>query len=227
MIERLNDYAKQVLDEQDRVLFDEAVKAANAGVLRGEYVLVWLSCAESLKRRFRAVRSRDATATRVSGEVERREAAHGSIDQLLLKESKDYGFIDDAGFARLSHIYEMRCVYGHPYERQPNEEDLVASAAAVTELVLSQPVRLRHGYLTEQVRLLTQERAFLDDQREPVAEYAKEVLGRMDDSLLEWFIEKLWGAAEALVPDKSMALFVFDAFPGSAPNCWQRPLRRC
>lgn len=208
MIERLGDYVKQVIDDQDRVLFEEAVKAANAGVLRGAYILVWLSCAESLKRRFRAVRSRDATATRVSGDVERKEAAHTSIDQFLLKESKDYGFIDDAGFTRLNHIYEMRCVYGHPYERQPKEEDLVAAAAAVTELVLSQPVRLRHGYLTEQVRLLTQERAFLDDQRVPVTDYAKEVLGRMDDSLLEWFIEKLWSAAESLVPDKSMAIFV-------------------
>jgi len=208
MIERLGDYAKQVIDDQDQVLVEESINAANAGVLRGAYILVWLSCAESLKRRFRAVRSHDATAARVSGEVERKEAAHNSIDQFLLKESKDYGFIDDAGFTRLNHIYEMRCVYGHPYERHPKEEDLVAAAAAVTELVLSQPVRLRHGYLTEQVRLLTQERAFLDDVSEPVAEYAKEVLGRMDDSLLEWFIEKLWITAEALVPDKSMAIFV-------------------
>lgn len=208
MIARLDAYVKQVNDTQDRILFEEAVTSAKAGAFRGAYLLVWLSCAESLKRRFRAVCSRDATATRVSGEVERKEAAHSSIDLFLLEESTDYGFIDDAGFARLSHIYEMRCVYGHPYERQPKEEDLIAAASAVTELVLSQPVRLRHGYLAEQIRLLTQERAFLDDQHDAVADYAKEVFGRMDEDLVEWFIEKLWSATETLVPDKSMDMFV-------------------
>ncbi len=205
---RLDVYAKQVLDDQDRVLFDEAVRASNADALRGAYVLIWLSCAESLKRRFNAVRSRDATATRVAGEVVRREAAHTAVDSYLLKEAKDYGFIDDAGFTRLHHIYEMRCVYGHPYEKRPKAEDLIAAASAVVDLVLSQAVRLRHGYLTEQVRLLTQERTFLDDQRASVAEYAREVLVRMDETLIEWFVQKLWTTSEALVKDKSMAIFV-------------------
>jgi len=208
MIKRFDSYAEAIPDAEDRVLFAEAVKAAKAGVLRGAYVLVWLSCAESLKRRFRAVRSRDATAKRVAGEIERMEVAHKAIDMFVLNKSKEFGFVDDAGFARLKHIYEMRCLYGHPYERQPREEDLISAAAAVTELVLSQPVRLRHGYLTEQVRLLTQERAFLDDVRASVTEYAQEVSGRMDMNLLDWFLEKLWTSAQPLVADKSMAVFV-------------------
>jgi hypothetical protein len=208
IIGQLDIYATQVLDDQDRVLFDEAVRASKAGAMRGAYVLIWLSCAESLKRRFNAVRLRDANANRVAGEIARKEAAHQSIDSYLLGEAKTYGFIDDAGFTRLHHIYEMRCVYGHPYERQPKAEDTIAAASAVIDLVLSQPVRLRHGYLTEQVRLLTQERTFLDDQRASVAEYAKEVFARMDGSLTEWFVRSLWTTTELLVKDKSMAIFV-------------------
>jgi len=199
----LSDLEKDILDDQDRVLFHEAVMSAGCNARRGAYILIWISCAESLKRRFAEVSSRDGVAKHVSGEIERKEKAHAAIDVYVLDESRKYGFIDDPGHARLSHIYEMRCVYGHPYELQPSEEDLVAAGAAVSELVLHQPLLLRHGYLQEQVRLLTTDLAFLDDQMDAVAEYAKEVAVRTDPELIEWFIEKLWSAAEKLIADKT------------------------
>ena len=191
MSDPLKPYVDLVLDDTDRLLFEEAAASARGGASRAAYIMIWVSCAESLKRRFNAVKTRDGIARKVAGDIARIEADRKSIDMYVLAKAKEYGFIDDAGFTRLSHIYEMRCIYGHPYEKQPSEEDLVAAAAAVTELVLSQPVRLRHGYLAEQVRLLTEERAFLDDRSEAVTAYAKEVFGRMDEGLLDWFLEKL------------------------------------
>jgi hypothetical protein len=203
----LADLETEVLDEQDRILFHEAVMSASCGARRGAYILVWISCAESLKRRFSAVSARDATAKRVAGEVSRKEAAHAAIDMYVLEEARKYGFIDDPAHARLKHVYEMRCVYGHPYERQPTEEELLAAAVAVVDLVLHQPVLLRHGYLQEQVRLLSTDSAFLDDQEDAVSEYAKEVAVRTDAGLVPWFVEKLWEAGEAIVADKSQARF--------------------
>lgn len=207
MSDPLRPYIANILDETDKVLFVEAADSAKAGAFRAAYILIWLCCAESLKRRFNAVKSRDGIATKVAGQIERIEADKKSIDMFVLGSSRDYGFLDDAGYTRLSHVYDMRCIYGHPYEKQPGEEELVAAAATVTELVLSQPVQLRHGYLSEQVRLLTEEKAFLDDRIEAVEDYAKEVVVRTDETLTEWFIEKLWSTAEEFKSDKSMALY--------------------
>ncbi|GJQ28344.1 MAG: hypothetical protein HBSAPP03_02280 [Phycisphaerae bacterium] len=204
----LADLAQQVLDAQDQVLFNEAVTSAGCGARRGAYILIWISCAESLKRRFNAVSARDGAAKRVAGEISKKEAAHSAIDMLVLEEARKYGLIDDPAHARLKHVYEMRCVYGHPYERQPSEEELAAAGVAVVDLVLSQPVLLRHGYLQEQVRLLSTDSAFLDDQEEAVSDYAKEVVTRTDPALVPWFLERLWAAGEAVAADKSQARFV-------------------
>jgi hypothetical protein len=204
----LADLAKQVMDAQDQVLFSEAVTSAGCGARRGAYILIWISCAESLKRRFNAVSGRDGAAKRVAGDISKKEAAHSAIDMFVLEEARKYGFVDDPAHARLKHVYEMRCVYGHPYERQPSEEELVAAAVAVVDLVLSQPLLLRHGYLQEQVRLLSTDSAFLDDQQEAASRYAREVAARTDPALVPWFLEKLWAAGEAVAPDNSQARFV-------------------
>ncbi len=205
---RLTDLEGDILDEQDRVLFHEAIVSSTAGAARGAYILIWLCCAESLKRRFREVGRRDGAARKVSGEIERKEGAHSAIDSFLLKEARTYGFIDEPGHARLEHVYRMRCLYGHPYERQPSEEDLVSAATTVADLVLHQPVLLRHGYLQEQIRLLTSDSPFLDDQDNAVVAYAKEVALRTDPIVIEWFIDKLWVSGEALVADKMQIKFV-------------------
>jgi hypothetical protein len=102
----------------------------------------------------------------------------------------------------------MRCLFGHPYEKQPLPEEVRAAAEVVVETVLGVPTKLRHGYLSEQVRLLTEEATFLDDIPEPVNRYALDVFHRASDDLLSWFIEKLWGKAEDLVNDPTKALFV-------------------
>ncbi|MDD3949194.1 MAG: hypothetical protein PHT43_07000, partial [Anaerolineaceae bacterium] len=49
----LSGYAKKILSKEDHPLFDDAVEAGKAGALRAAYVMIWLACAESLKRRFR------------------------------------------------------------------------------------------------------------------------------------------------------------------------------
>jgi hypothetical protein len=208
MSDPLKSYVDRVLDATDRVLFEEAAACALSGANRSAFIMVWLSCAESLKRRFNSVKARDSAAALIAGEIARKEGLHQSIDHYVLTKSKEYGFVNDAEFTQLNHIYEMRSIYGHPYEKSPSEEELVAAAACVVESVLRRPVRLRHGYLNEQVRLITEERLFLDDHQPAVETYAREVFPRMDETLVEWFVIKLCAATEANFGDKAMAQFV-------------------
>ena len=47
----ISKYIDQIFNEEDRKLFQEAVLSAQAGALRASYIMIWISCAESIKRR--------------------------------------------------------------------------------------------------------------------------------------------------------------------------------
>jgi hypothetical protein len=198
----------RIIEAEDALLFDEAINSATSSAVRAAYIMVWLSCAESLKRRFRVAKTRDGAAKRICGEIERREKAHQSVDVYLLDEAKDYGFLSDTEHLQLKHIYEMRCVYGHPYEKAPSDQELVAAAECVVEIVLSKPVRLRHGFLDNQAKLLTQNSTYLDDDHSAVCEYSKEIISRADPSLLEWWCEKILTGMETIKADPNLGVMV-------------------
>lgn len=201
-------YAERVLSPEDRPLFDEAVEAASAGALRAAYVMIWLSCAESLKRRFNEAKRRDNTAGKIVGEMNRMEAQQKAVDRFLLDRAREYGILSATGHTLLKQVYEMRCIYGHPYEEAPSPEKVMDGAATVIEQVLSQPVKLREGYGRQLLRSLLEERNFLDDQESAVSAFTKDVLRRIDDNIHVWLLNECWEELEKLSDDPSMAVFL-------------------
>ena len=203
----LSKYALQILAEQDRPLFDDAVKAAEVGALRASYMMIWLACAESLKRRFREAQLSDHTAGKIVGIIENREKDHRSVDKFLLDQAQEYGFVSGAGHTILGQVYEMRCIYGHPYEEAPSPEKVIDAAAAVVELVLSKPVKLRHGYGKQLLRDLLEDGNYLDDHEPAVAEFARKVFPRLDEGIYVWLLDEYWEKLEEVSGDPSMGVF--------------------
>ena len=122
-------YADKILSKEDRPLFEEAVAAGKSGALRATYVMIWLACAEALKRRFREAQKRDHAAGQIVGGIKSKERDHKSVDKFVLEEAKGYGFVSDSGYTILNHIYEMRCLYAHPYEEAPSQEQVSCAAS--------------------------------------------------------------------------------------------------
>jgi hypothetical protein len=179
----LEPYAAEILSLEDRPLFEEAVSAARAGALRAAYVMIWLSCAESLKRRFGEARAWDSEAGKIFGQINALEEDHKAVDNLILDRAESYGFVSDSQKVRLKHIYELRCLYAHPYREAPSKESLVDAAQTVVTLVLSRPVTLRHGYAQRQLDRLLKEATFLDDYEPAVLEQVQHVIRRMDQGI--------------------------------------------
>ena len=204
----LREYAKEILVHEDHPLFDEAVEAAKAGALRSAYVMIWLACAESLKRRFREAKKRDDTAGKIVGEIERLEKEHKAVDLVLLQKALRYGFVSDSGQTALGHIYEMRCIYGHPYEEAPSREKVIDAAATVVNLVLSKPVKLRHGFGNQLLKSLLENGNYLDDQESAVADFARRILPGVDEDIHVWLLDEYCKEMENLSNDSSMAVFV-------------------
>jgi len=169
-------------------------------------IMVWLSCAESLKRKFKELSERDGKAAFIRGECERKEAAEQSVDHFLLYKAKEYGLITAPDFIKLEQIYILRCLYGHPYEFGPNQHNLVSAALDAVDLVLGKQTKLRKGYLSSQVDHLRNDVSFLDDTFPAVERFAHEVAQKCDDSLHWWFLEKLWDSTESIAEDKTLEL---------------------
>ena len=203
----LSHYADNILAAEDRPLFDDAVEAGKAGALRAAYVMIWLACAESLKRRFREAQKRDGAADKIVGEIETKEKEHKAVDKFVLMKAHEYGFVSDSGHTVLNHIYEMRCLYGHPYEEAPSQEQVSHAAAVVVEHVLSKPVKLRHGFGKQLLKSLLEEPNFLDDQQTAVVAFTKDILPRLDESIHGWLLDNYWEALEKFSDDSSMAIF--------------------
>lgn len=203
----LRQYANKIPASEDRPLFDEAVAAAMAGALRAAYVMIWLSCAESLKRRFREAKTRDNAAGKIVGEIDKLESQHKSVDKFLLDEAREYGFLADTDHTLLEQVYELRCIYGHPYVAAPSREKVIDAAATVIDLVLSQPVKLREGYGRQVVKNLLEERNILDDQESAVREFAKNIIRRVDEQVHVWLLNEYWKALEKFSDDPDKAIF--------------------
>ena len=203
----LGHYADNILAAEDRPLFDDAVEAGKAGALRAAYVMIWLACAEALKRRFREAQKRDVAAGKIVGEIENKEKEHKAVDKFVLMEANKYGFVSDSGHIVLNHIYEMRCLYGHPYEEAPSLEQVSHAAAVVVEHVLSKPVKLRHGFGKQLLKSLLEEPNFLDDQQTTVEAFTKDILPRLDESIHGWLLDNYWEELEKFSDDSSMAIF--------------------
>lgn len=203
----LSNYASQILAVEDNPLFADAVAAGKVGAFRAAYVMIWLACAESLKRRFREAQKRDGAAAKIVGEVESKERDHRAVDKFVLAKAHEYGFVSDSGHAILTHVYDMRCLYGHPYEEAPSKEQVAHAAAVVVEHVLSKPVKLRHGFGKQLLKSLLEDQSYLDDQQSAVVAFTNDILPRLDESIHGWLLDNYWTELESISNDSSMAIF--------------------
>ena len=204
----LSMYMEDIASENDLPLFEDAVKSAKNGALRAAYVMLWLACAESLKRRFKEAQERDNGAGRVVKKIEKREKLQHAVDKMLLDEARKYGFLSDTGHAYLLQVYDNRCIYAHPYEEAPSPEKVLDAAATVVDQVLSRPVKLRHGYVSQLLDHMLKTRTYLADQELAVAEFVKEhALPRIDEAIHRWLLDQYWEQLESISGDPAMTLF--------------------
>ena len=203
----LSEYKTKILSPEDYPLFEDAISAAKAGAFRAAYVMIWLSCAESLKRRFRESQRRDTVAGKIVGSIEKKEREHKAVDKFLLAKAFEYGFINDSANTILNHVYEMRCLYGHPYEEAPSKEQVSHAACVVVEHILSKPVTLRHGFGQQLLKSLLEDRSYLDDQQSAVVAFSKDILPRIDENIYCWFLDKYLKELENIADDSSLDIF--------------------
>lgn len=204
----LSKYVEKILTEDDRPLFQEAVAAALHGAPRGAYILIWIACAEGLKRKFHEAVIRDGNANKAIKRIEQAESNHSSADMVILDEAKQYGFIDDLAYPKLKYVYDMRCVYGHPYGAAPSDEELASAAAVVVSEVLGKPTLLKHGFVQSLIEKLFADVNYLEHSEASVRLFAREMSARIAPEVYGYLLEKYVEKLEPLYDDASLEVIL-------------------
>jgi len=189
-------YTSEVLLEEDRLLLEEAANCADAGAFRAAFIMTWISIAESLKRRFKDLSVRDEDARKIVRQIQNLEEKHSSVDRVLIGKSRQYGMISDDESQRLNHVYELRSIYGHPYEKAPSAEAVRAAMRDAVDIVLGRPTLLREAFVRRQIDLVTT--GAFHDLEESIRQFGGETRVRIDQSLLGYTVEKTLDALAKL-----------------------------
>lgn len=184
------DILSKIKNGEDKALISDAIQLCENKFYRASYIMAWLSCAESLKRRFYELGKRDSVAGGVSREIKELEKQHKSVDIKLIDEAFRFNLISDVEKEKLLHFFKMRSVYSHPYEDSPSEIDCKQIIESVIEIVLSRPVLLKEGGISFILKRLTEEKSFLNDSLEEVENYATEIIPIIDPNKYNYMCEK-------------------------------------
>lgn len=146
--EEIKKSKKRILDVNDEHLFSDAIKCIEAGVYRAAYIMFWICCAESLRRKFKkATQEGDPKASKIHSKIGTMETQHTGVDCYLIISAFDYGFINDLEKSKLLYYFQMRSVFAHPYEEEPTMLDLYNIAKDITDIVLSVSTELGSKYI--------------------------------------------------------------------------------
>jgi len=153
----LDSYIEQVANPRDKVLFTEAIQAAEASALRAAYMMLWLACVESWKWKLQELATRNLEAAKVIEEIENLEFKKQPTHEYLLKQANKFGLLMSKHYSKLEHIYILQRAYSRPYEKHPKMEEFITDASTVIDGVLGRPPEVQASHLLEKIHILSHE----------------------------------------------------------------------
>lgn len=153
----LDGYVEKVAHPRDKVLFAEAIESAKVSALRSAYITLWLSCVESLKRRFQELSVRDFGAADVVMALQELEAKRMLVDDYLLEQVEQRGLAFVRDVSKLKQICALQRLCSRPYEQGPKLAEFISDAKAVVEILLGQPTQIEMNQISDQIYLMSKQ----------------------------------------------------------------------
>jgi len=202
--QRLSSLKNLIINDDDHLLFIDASRCLIAGANRSAYITAWLCAAASIRSKLEIISPRDSHIGQKLGEIEQAERDSKPIDKLLLDSAKEFGMISFEDYDSLENIRKMRNVYAHPRRSAPSADEVLGTLGTVVRTLLSRPALLRHGYATDIIRGVFEERHFLDDIEERVQSFGEEFARRIDPQIYPWIFKEIIEKLEAMWDDPTL-----------------------
>lgn len=197
---------ESISDKEDKVLIKDAIELCKQNQCRAAFIIGWLACAESLRRRIKFLGKTSNNAKKAFQRIESEEASKHSIDFLLIDESSKLEIITPIEKSKLEYFYNLRCIYCHPYEKAPSKLDCEHLIVSIIQIVLSKSTLLREDGISEVIKLVENEESFLSGSEDAIKSYVENFIPRIDPEKYEFLINKLIKSFEHVKKDN---LFIY------------------
>lgn len=141
----------RIQDEDDKVLFDEAVRCHGARAYRGAFILAWIAAAEGLLNKLTQMGHLAPDIGRFADRFRADQATGIAKDATLIEKAAAFGFLDATETKQLGSLRDLRNQYGHPTAAAPTETGARWAIEVAVETVLSKPALLLHGAVKQLV----------------------------------------------------------------------------
>ena len=181
-----------IIEEDDKVLFEEAAGCFLSNHLRASYIISWISIIESLKRKINQFTNLgDKRAIEANKKIEEFEEKKSSTDKLIFEEAKNCGIIDNSDFSKISFLWEQRCIFAHPYNKQPESDEVKYIIGQTVNITLGKELLYNKTFLTELTENITNKPFFLPPEIDQVRIFAKRAISRTPENLHPFFFKTL------------------------------------
>jgi len=186
----INELREGIIEEDDQVLFNEATSCLQNGLNRASYILSWIMIVESLKRKIKLFSNLgDKRATEAHEKIEKAEDEKVSTDKLIYEESQKCGILDGTDISTITFLWQQRCLFAHPYNKQPEEDEVRHIITQGIKLVLAKEVLYSKDFLTELVDNIATKPFYLPTETDKIREYAKNIVARTPKTLHPFFFK--------------------------------------
>lgn len=188
----IDNLRNQIIEVDDKILFNETSGCFLSEHYRASYILSWISIIESLKRKINLFSNLgDVRATEAVKEIEKAEEQKHSTDRLIFEEAKKCGILDNSDLSTINFLWEQRCLFAHPYNKQPESDEVKYIIRQSIKLVLGKELFYNKDYLTELAENITSKPFFLPNEIERVREFAVSTISRTPKNLHPFFFKTL------------------------------------
>lgn len=192
-IDWIENLKAQIVEADDKVLYEEASQCFINGQLRAAYIITWISIIESLKRKiFILSNLGDSTATTAKQKIEDTENEKHSADKLIFEEAKNCGIIYNPDYSKVAFLWEQRCLFAHPYNLNPEIDEVRHILGQAARITLCKELHFNKTYLTDLADNISSKPFFLPTEIEQVRSYAKRTISRTPLNLHPFFFKTLF-----------------------------------
>ncbi|MCY8930461.1 hypothetical protein ABE202_17735 [Bacillus subtilis] len=200
---------EKIIEEHDKVLFDESISCYKGNALRAAYITNWINIAESLKFKFYNMASRDHEINKkVISKIEDLEEKERPTDSLLIRAADEFGLITKEQKLKLEHIKTMRGVYAHPLSKAPTKSEVELAIEFGVDIVLSQSALLKHAFVKDLVVSIFEKHHYLDDNEEKVRKAAESTLNHINPKVYPYFFKLLVQDLDRVSGDLPKVIFL-------------------
>jgi hypothetical protein len=172
-VSAFDELRSRILDDSDRVLFDEAVMCHETGAYRAAYVFAWIAAAEGLLGKLRTMGALHADISQFVDKFEAKQRTGDAKDVELIDKAASIDFIDVTEAKALNSIRDLRNQYGHPTATAPSAAAATFAIETAVDAVLAKDALLLHGAAKELANRLGSDPHFLPDSDDAVAAWTE------------------------------------------------------